>query len=120
MSEVTNETTDQTTNQTTNQKATGGTGKAVTWACVLAYLLFFLPLVVEGDKKIHRFHANQGLVLLILTVAIMIIGVIPILGWFIGFFGGIFVLVLAIMGMVSAGKGEMKPLPIIGKINILK
>ncbi len=117
MSEVTNEATNETNQATTEENVV-----IAKWACVLAYLIFFLPLVVEGDKTVHRFHANQGLVLLILSVAVTTIGtIIPIIGWLIILpFGGIFCFVLAIMGMVNTGNGKMKELPLIGKIKILK
>ena len=35
-------------------------------------------------------------------------------------YGGYWILVLAIMCMISANKGEQKPLPVIGKIKIIK
>ena len=34
--------------------------------------------------------------------------------------GGIFFIVLMIMGIVNVCKGQMKPLPVIGNINIIK
>ena len=45
------------------------------WAYILAYLwiLFFLPLVVCPDSKVGKFHANQGLVMLIFSFAVGII-----------------------------------------------
>lgn len=111
------------TNSTVNEtNSTVGAAPAVKWACILAYVLFFLPLVVEGNKEVHRYHANQGLVLLIFSVGFGIIGsIIPILGWFIILpVGEIFCLVCLVMGMINAGNDQMKPLPLIGKITILK
>ena len=34
----------------------------------LAYLIFFLPLIVCPDSKYGKFHANQGLLLLITSI----------------------------------------------------
>ncbi|HOA30561.1 MAG: zinc-ribbon domain-containing protein [Clostridiaceae bacterium] len=101
---------------------------------ILAYLgiLFFLPLVACPNSKVGRFHANQGLLLFILSVAGQIVlGILSLIagaiywlfGAFISFISWIWwilILVLAIMCMISANKGEQKPLPVIGKIKIIK
>lgn len=87
-------------------------------------ILFFIPLLNEESKRspFAKFHVNQQLVLLIAAVAINIIGsVIPIIGWFIILpFGCLFLIVAAIMGIIHAAKGEMKKLPLIGGIEIIK
>lgn len=97
---------------------------------MLAYLgiLFFLPLVAAPNSKVGRFHANQGLVLLIASVAGQI--VLSILTammwqlWFItsmlSFVWAIAIFALVVIGMVNAYKGEQKPLPVIGSIKIIK
>lgn len=86
-------------------------------------ILFFIPLINESSKNspFAKFHANQQLVLLIAAIAVDIIGsVIPLLGWFLILpIGSVVVLVLAILGIVNAAKGEMKPLPIIGGYKII-
>ena len=99
---------------------------------ILAYLLFFLPLVSCPNSKIGRFHANQGLLLLITSVAGSIAATIlsstllaiswrlwtvtSLLSWV----WAIAMLALMIIGMMNANKGEQKPLPIIGKFKIIK
>lgn len=87
-------------------------------------ILFFIPLLNEESKKspFAKFHANQQLVLLISAIAVNIVGtLIPILGWFIILpIGSIIILVIAIIGIINAAKGEMKKLPIIGGFEILK
>lgn len=90
--------------------------------CALAYLLFFIPLIVDGDNLDYRFHANQGLVLLIFAVIINVVGVIiPVIGWFIILpIGGILAFVLFIIGVVNALNGSNKPLPFIGGIELIK
>lgn len=66
-------------------------------------LLFLVPYLVKPKDKFAVFHANQGLLLLIATVVINAIGsIIPVIGWFIiRPLGGIFTLVLFILGVVS-------------------
>jgi uncharacterized membrane protein len=89
----------------------------------LAYLgiLFFLPLVAYPESQFGRFHANQGLLLLIFSAAgNIILGIIPIIGWILLPFFGIAVLVYFILGLVNALNGQAKELPLIGKIRIIK
>ena len=87
----------------------------------LSYLLFFLPLVACPESKYAKFHANQGLVLLITSVAgIVILSLIPIIGWVLAPIFSIAVLVLGILGLVNGFGGKAKRLPVIGKFNILK
>ncbi len=99
---------------------------------VLAYILFFLPLVACPNSKVGRFHANQGLLLLITSVAGQIVvtilsSILIAVSWrlltitsLLGWAWAIVVLVLVVIGMVNAGKGEQKPLPVIGKFRIIK
>lgn len=48
----------------------------------LAYIIFFLPLIVCADSPFGKFHANQGLLLLITGAAgDIVLGLIPIIGW---------------------------------------
>lgn len=89
---------------------------------ILAYIIFFIPLIAARESRFAMFHANQGLVLFLAAVVINIVGgIIPFIGWFLILpFGWIAVLVFAIIGIINASKGEMKPLPLIGGISIIK
>lgn len=98
----------------------------------LAYILFFLPLIVCKDSKFGRFHANQGLLLLILSVvgyiAISIVTtILATITWrLFGFISllysiyGLFILALAIYGLVNGLNGKAKELPVIGKYRIIR
>ena len=104
---------------------------------ILAYfgLLVLVPIFAAKNSKFARFHANQGLVLLIFSVALSIVNSIitavtasllwraPIVALIINLIfaaAWIFLLVLAIMGIVNAASGKEKEIPLIGKIKILK
>jgi uncharacterized membrane protein len=89
---------------------------------ILAYILFFLPLLAAKDSPFAMYHANQGLVLFLFSVAVNIVGgIIPVVGWFVVLpVGCIMALVFMVMGIINAANGQMKPLPLIGGINILK
>lgn len=89
---------------------------------IIAYIIFFIPLLAARDSKFAMYHANQGLNLFLLAVAVSIVGtIIPFLGWFLILpFGHLAVLIFVIMGIINASKGEMKPLPLIGKFELIK
>lgn len=95
--------------------ASSSKGDSRLWAFI-GYLgiLCLLPLLLKRDDAFAQYHAKQGLVLFITGVIISIIGIIPFLGWAIGFFGIIFVVVLWIIGIINALSGKEKPLPILG------
>ncbi len=96
----------------------------------LAYILFFLPLVVCPDSTFARYHANQGLLVLILgvggSIVLAILGVILALVrlWFLSSLLSIVfslaVLALVVIGIINAVNGQAKPLPVIGKITLIK
>lgn len=90
----------------------------------LAYfgILFFLPLITHPDSKFGKFHANQGLLLLIFSLVGTTVGsIIPVIGWFLILpFVSIASLVFFIMGIVGALNKEEKRLPLIGKYDLLK
>ncbi len=100
---------------------------------ILSYLgiLVLVPIFAAKDSRFARFHANQGLALLIALIAYGIIenilnSVFYAIWWGLG---SIFSIVLnlvylvfvvyIILGIVNAAKGEAKELPIIGKLKIL-
>lgn len=89
---------------------------------ILAYIIFFIPLLAARESTFAMYHANQGLLLFLLAVGINIVGtIIPFIGWmFILPLGNLLVLALAILGIINAAKGDEKPLPILGKYRLIK
>ena len=96
---------------------------------ILAYLflLVLVPIFAAKESKWARFHANQGLVLAIiegaLYVTMAVLRWIPVLGWIVNivcWLANIGCVVLAVLGIVAAAKGQAKDLPIISKFKILK
>jgi uncharacterized membrane protein len=82
----------------------------------ISYIFFIIGyFTVEKDSPFVKFHMKQSLTLLVFTVAISIIGIIPLLGWLIAFFGSILSLILFVIGIINALSGEEKELPLIGK-----
>jgi uncharacterized membrane protein len=80
---------------------------------VVAYILFFIPLLTDAkDDPFVKFHVKQGFVLFlagavahILSIPLMFIGWILYLG----------VLVLAVLGIMNAIHHKEEPLPLIGQ-----
>lgn len=101
---------------------------------ILAYfgILVLVPIFGANDSPYARFHANQGLVYFIVTIAAYFAkGILNIVFRFIPLFGslfsallslciGIFCLIMTIIGIINACSGEAKKLPIIGNITIYK
>lgn len=91
-------------------------------ACaVLAYILVGIIWFFADEKmrknNYAKFHVKQGIVLLIASIVINVVGVIiPFIGWFIILpLGGLFILVLWIIGLINAGSGKENALPLIGQ-----
>ncbi|MFA6486168.1 MAG: hypothetical protein WCT40_02275 [Candidatus Magasanikbacteria bacterium] len=93
--------------------------KKNTAMAVIAYILFFVPLLTGDAKKdaFVKYHVKQGLVLFLLAVLINVVGwVIPFYFWFsISWIFSMGMLVLLILGIINAVNGKQEPLPVIGK-----
>jgi uncharacterized membrane protein len=100
---------------------------------ILAYILFFIPLLTGAHKAspFVRFHTNQGTVLFILAVIYgiaygilsVVLAFVPVVGWaliiILGAAGVIFP-ILCVVGVINAANGKMRPLPAIGGIQVIK
>ncbi|QMV44831.1 hypothetical protein FPL14_01440 [Cohnella cholangitidis] len=88
---------------------------------IIAYILFFIPLLAAKESPFAQYHAKQGLNLFLLALAVnIVLGIIPIIGWLLLPLANLGVLALAILGIVNAVNGQNKPLPLIGQIVIMK
>ena len=100
---------------------------------ILAYFIFFLPLLAAKESRFARYHANQGLIVLIAYVALYIVQLILSAILFAGLAFGVFaivsllftllylgLLVLLILGIVNAAQGKAKPVPVIGGFTLIK
>ncbi|HRT40363.1 MAG TPA: hypothetical protein P5299_03410 [Candidatus Woesebacteria bacterium] len=88
-----------------------------TGMAIVAYILFFIPLLTESkNDPFVKFHVKQGLVLFLGWIIVSIIGFI--LPWQLHLIVSLLNLglfILMIIGILSAAKGEQKPLPLIGQ-----
>lgn len=93
--------------------------KNIAMLCYLG-LFMLIPYLTKPNSNFIKYHSNQGLLLLILGILSSLIMIIPILGWGIGFMGYILVTVLFFIGIKNVLKGEVRPLPLIGKYMLIK
>ena len=107
---------------------------------ILAYVFPLIPILSVPNSKFARYHANQGILLWIILVALNIVsgilnsifhsiylasltmrysaysalrGIVWLVVWAI-------IVLFGVIGIMNASKGEKKPLPVIGNITILK
>ncbi len=101
---------------------TAGEDKTVAIVAYLTFIGFIAAIIIHSNKKtkLGAFHLRQTLGLFLTSIAVVfcefILVFIPILGWLAIFALYIGLLVLWIMGLIAAIKGEMKPMPAMGPL----
>ena len=96
----------------------GKTFAILSYALGLIGLPFFLIPLIMRNNEFSLYHAKQCLLLWLAGLVVSVIGsvlMIVCIGIVILTAGWVFLLVLDIMGLANAIKGEQKPLPLIGK-----
>ncbi len=85
-------------------------------------LLFIVPLVTGKykDSPFLKFHLNQSLAFCIGYAIAGQFAIIPFIGLFLGGILGFGIVILQIISIVNAIKGETKSFPIISEIKIIK
>lgn len=88
-------------------------------AAILGYITiigFIAAIFMHQNHKtpLGAFHLRQMLGMVLTAAAGAVCGVVPILGWVVWFLVVIGLFVLWIMGLLSALKGEMRPVPVLG------
>lgn len=89
---------------------------------ILAYIIFFIPLLAARESRFAMYHANQGLILFLAALALNIVGtIVPVIGWFIILpLGNLAVLACVVLGIINAAQGQLKQLPLIGRFQLIK
>lgn len=104
-------------------KAPSG-GEKNTGMAIIAYILFFIPLLTGAHKEpFVKYHVKQGLVLFCIGVIIWLFNMmIPWYWWW--QFSFLFwilrllqlgLLVLVVLGIVNASQGKEEPVPLVGQ-----
>ena len=91
---------------------------------VIAYigLLIVVPLATGKYKNspFLKFHVNQAIVFCIGYAAVILVCIIPFIGFLLGGVLSLGIAVLQIISIVGAIKGETKSFPVISGIKIIK
>jgi len=87
---------------------------------VLSYLTiigFIVAIFMHQNQKteLGAFHLRQVLGMVVTGIAGSVCGMVPILGWIVWFFVVLVLFVFWILGLLSAIKGEMRPVPLLGE-----
>jgi uncharacterized membrane protein len=87
---------------------------------ILSYVTlvgFIAAIFIHQNHKtqLGAFHLRQVLGLALTGAAGAVFGVVPILGWIVWFGVVVALFVLWILGLLSALKGDMRPVPLLGE-----
>lgn len=87
---------------------------------VLSYITiigFIAAIFMHQNNKteLGAFHLRQVLGMVLTAAAGSVCGVVPVLGWIVWFLVVVVLFVFWIMGLLSAVKGEMRPVPLLGQ-----
>lgn len=93
--------------------------KFMTILCYLG-ILIIIPFLVAKESKFVKFHINQGLCFIVFALVMCVFSCIPFIGWIIEAVTGIACLILMLMGILNAARGNAKELPIIGRYSLYK
>ncbi|PIZ46838.1 hypothetical protein CO180_02520 [candidate division WWE3 bacterium CG_4_9_14_3_um_filter_41_6] len=87
---------------------------------IIAYFVFFIPFIFSKKSNFARFHGNQGLNVLLFSVAVNVVGTFMfLLSWLILPIGNLMVFVFIIIGIINVSQGRTQKLPLIGEWNLL-
>ena len=91
--------------------------------CYIGGILFFIPLILYKDDA-AKMRANDGLILLLLSViGNMVFGLLTSISGVFGLIAGVYsalLLILGIIGIVYVVTDRNEPMPLLGKIKLIK
>jgi len=107
---------DTTTPAQTPPPATGGEDKTVAIVSYLTLIGFLVAVIIHSNKKtkLGAYHLRQMLGFMLSWFAVIILFIIPIIGWILIPVFYICMIVLWVMGLIAAINGQMKPMPVVG------
>lgn len=79
------------------------------------FILALIPYVFGHNNTFVKKHAKQGMILLGIELVLMIMPIIPIIGWIIFPIGWLFVLVCSVLGIAHAFAGKEFELPLVNR-----
>ncbi|MBN7813393.1 hypothetical protein J0A68_20730 [Algoriphagus sp. H41] len=87
---------------------------------IIAYLTvigLIIAFVMNNEKNypFAKYHIKQSLGLVMVGLGLVLISLIPILGWIIYLVGLAVMVYMWVMGLIHAINGRMEPVPLIGR-----
>lgn len=104
--------------ETTENKMTiSDEGKKIALISYITFIGFIIAFIMNNDKKdaFASYHIRQSLGLAVTGLALLFIGMIPILGWIINILGMFVLLYMWIIGLMNAINGKEKEVPFLGE-----
>ncbi len=80
-------------------------------------VLFWLPLCACPGSRFARFHANNGLIMLIASVVSGVLSFVPVIGGLLTWVASTLLFIIWLLATVSAVTGTAKELVLLGKLN---
>jgi uncharacterized membrane protein len=98
--------------------AAGSEDKTVAIIAYLTLLGFLVAVIIHMNKKtkLGAYHLRQMLGFMLTSFAVIILFIIPIIGWFLIPVFYLSMLVLWVLGLIAAINGQMKPMPVVGPL----
>ena len=110
------------TNPTPAPAASGMDGKSIAIISYFTWIGWIIAFVMFNSNKsqLAAYHIRQSLLLMILGILCYIVQImlifVPFLGWAIVCLLWVGLLVLWVLGLISAINGQEKPIPVIGNL----
>lgn len=91
-------------------------GKSIAIIAYLTIIGLLIAFIMNGDKKneFAKYHICQSLGLALTSLALGVIGMIPILGWLVSVIGFFVIVFMWISGLMNAVNEKQKPIQILG------
>lgn len=101
----------------TKQESSITEGKNIAIIAYITIIGLIIAFVMNNEKKnvFASYHIRKSLGLALTTLALSVIGIIPIIGWLISFIGFFIILYLWISGILNAINNKEKPIPLLGE-----
>ena len=92
-------------------------GKTIAILAYITLIGLVVAFVMNNEKKntFANYHIRQGLGIGLTGFALGMIGIVPILGWFVAILGFFALFAMWVMGLMSALNGKEKPVFLLGE-----
>ncbi|WP_339839138.1 hypothetical protein [uncultured Maribacter sp.] len=102
---------------TENNIAIASEGKKIATIAYITFIGLIIAFVMNKDKEdsFATYHIKQSLGLAITGLALLVIGMIPFLGWIINILGIFVLLYMWVIGFMNAINEKESPVPFLGE-----